>query len=756
MNPPLTSVMKSDAASKSLLASQGDVRERDSFTRRLGLATVIAVILTGAISFMVLTGETPLEPTRNVAIITVAINGVLISFLIFLIVREIVRLVQARRRGRAAARLHIRIIGLFSLVAAVPAILVAIIAGFTLDVGLDRWFAMRTQTIVASSVDVARAYMNESYRGLQGSTVSMARDLDKASQLYFLDRSGFQELLTLQARSRGMIGASIINSANQRVLSAKLKQENELPLPPQESLNTAKDGEPVLISPGRNSNLVGSIFKLHNIDDAYLYTISVINPDVIKALRLMEANSSEYNRLKDGRFSYQLAFALLYVGVCMIVLLSAIWMGISVADRFVTPIKRLITASNQVSKGDLDVQVSTDHAEGDLRDLSNTFNIMTAELKTQREELVSAKDYIDQRARFTEAVLSGVTAAVIGVDPEGNISIVNPPGASLLGIKNLLPDSNVKLEDIAPEIGKVYRRAVESGRATHHEQINDLVDGMDRTLNVQVTSERQFGEDSRVITIDDITDLVTAQRNTAWSDVARRIAHEIKNPLTPIQLSAERIKRRFGKQIEQDKPVFDQCTETIVRQVADIGRMVDEFSSFARMPAPQFRVQDVRESVKEAVFLQKVAHPEISFETNLGNEPLMVKADSRLIAQAVTNVVKNATESIEAVQSNSDLKGAIVVNCYEDAEYVVIDVIDNGKGLPKQNRQQLLEPYMTTREKGTGLGLAIVRKILEDHGGSIQLMDAPAKSEDCEPVGALMRLKLPVTDTEQVLEEKKA
>ena len=720
--------------------------ENDSVTRLIGFAAVIAVLITGAISFMILIGSTPIKPTREVVITSVIVNGAIVSLLLFLILREAYRLIQSRRRGRAAARLHIRIIGLFSLVAAVPAILVAVLAGITLDVGLDRWFEIRTKTIVESSVGVARAYLSESYRGLQGATISMARDLDKSEQLYSLDREGFRQLLTLQTRGRGMLGAFLLRVDNGAVvMESDIAQDPKLPQPPAEALKAAQDGEPALIPPGGRISLVGAIIKMSQIPNTFLYTLRVVDPEVLKALQLMEANTVEYKGMESNRLTNQIAFAILYTGVCLIVLLSAIWMGISVADRFVSPIRRLITAADEVSGGNFDVSVSTHHAEGDLRRLSNTFNVMILELKSQRDAILEAKDDIDQRARFIEAVLSGVSAGVLGVNRSGEVSIANPPAFRLLTNSGGEPIDGHRLERLAPEISMVLNNAIGSNKNMHREQISLLLDGIESTLNIQVTSEQKGDQDqSWVITIDDITDLVSAQRNNAWADVARRIAHEIKNPLTPIQLSAERIRRRFGKQIEQDKEIFDQCTDTIVRQVSDIGRMVDEFSSFARMPEPQMKNQNLIEAVREAVFMQKVAHPDINYVTELDKEPLMGNFDSRLVSQAITNVIKNAAEAIEAVPGENTEKGRIEVRTYRDDEFLVVDIIDNGKGLPKKNRQKLLEPYMTTREKGTGLGLAIVRKVMEDHNGNIQLMDSPLNSgESADGArGAMMRLKI--------------
>ena len=356
-----------------------------------------------------------------------------------------------------------------------------------------------------------------------------------------------------------------------------------LPPAPEEALATAADGNPVLIPP-ENRNLVGAIIKLREIDNAYLYTIRSVDQQLIEAVKIVNTNAAEYQGLEANRTTTQIAFALLYLGLTLVVLLSAIWTGIAVADRLVRPIRLLIGASDAVAKGDLDVVVPVRKSDGDVGFLSDTFNTMIQQLKSQRNELINARDQIDERRRFSEAVLSGVTAAVIGVDPDGIINIANKSAEHILGI-----DANQAmgqmLSAVLPELGTIFELARSTERPVYREQATFIRKGAERTYNVQITVEESVGsEHSYVVTVDDITDLVTAQRSTAWSDIARRIAHEIKNPLTPIQLSAERIKRRFGKVIVEDREIFDQCTDTIIRQVGDIGRMVDEFSSFARMP----------------------------------------------------------------------------------------------------------------------------------------------------------------------------
>ncbi len=709
-----------------------------------GLLLAGGALLCASLTLPILLGLTPIEPTSQVLVASAVINSLFIVGLMFLIGREVMRLFKARNRGRAAARLHVRIVALFSIIAITPAILVAIFASITLNVGLDRWFSLRTQSIVSSSMNVAQAYMLESASYLQGQTISMANDLERNRALFYLDRKGFVDLMTRQARGRGMLGAFLVREDGSPITQADIETDKPLPAIPRDALGSAAAGQPTLIPPGV-TNLVGAIIKLESISGTYLYTIRAVDPKVMQAMRLMEENTAEYQSMEDGRTTLQIAFAILYLGFALIVLLAAIWTAIAVADRIVRPIRLLIGAADSIASGNLNVLVPVRAADGDVGSLSRTFNKMVSQIRSQRDEILEAKDEVDDRRRFIEAVLSGVTAAVIGVEDDGVITIVNPSAEYFLA----LPSDQLigqKLALVAPEVDGVLAEAAVRHRGGYREQINMIRGGKERTLNVQVTREETRGSvDSYVITLDDITDLVVAQRSTAWADVARRIAHEIKNPLTPIQLSAERLKRRYGKQIaEDDKAVFNQCTDTIVRQVEDIGRMVDEFSAFARMPKPTKQRSDLREILTDAVFLREIGSAEVEFQRDFGSEPLEGNFDARMLAQAVGNIVKNAVESIEAVPKEELGEGGrILIRSSFDREHdrFVVDVIDNGRGLPTENRHRILEPYMTMREKGTGLGLAIVKKIIEEHGGQLELHDAPADFDRGR--GAMIRIILP-------------
>jgi two-component system nitrogen regulation sensor histidine kinase NtrY len=558
-------------------------------------------------------------------------------------------------------------------------------------------------------------------------------------------------LLTSLADDRGLPGLFLVNGQGTLITKAESSSQHNVPAPVPQKLAEAKLrlNDVIIIgiggTPGAETNMIFGIAALTGFDDVFLYAARPLDPKINRYLTMTSEGVAEYKALDATRFGMQIAFGILFLGITVVVLLSAIWLGIGFANRLVSPIRRLIDAAKEVSHGNLDVRVQPRNSDGDVGALGATFNTMTAQLRGQREELLAASEQIDSRRRFTEAVLSGATAGIVGIDAAGRVTIVNRAALHLFGASEG-EAIGAPIAEMLPQLGPVVAAATRDNRLEHRDQIVVPRGGRERTINIRVTTERAAGQShGYVITLDDITDLVSAQRSSAWADVARRIAHEIKNPLTPIQLSAERLKRRFGNAIGEGRDVFEQCTDTIIRQVGDIGRMVDEFSSFARMPKPAMAAGNLSEAIREAVFLISVAQPEIAFTIDLPDEPLMARFDARLMAQALTNVVKNATEAIAALPGDQRRDGRISVSARADDGSVVVDVADNGVGFPRQNRHRLLEPYVTTREKGTGLGLAIVAKIIEEHGGRLELLDAPAVATGGH--GALIRITLPRLET---------
>jgi len=719
-------------------------------TRLLGPIAVGLALLSAFVTFIVLADFTPVSPTHNVVVTLLLVNAGTVLLLLGVIVREVWQMVQARRRGRAAARLHVRIVGLFSIIAAAPAILVAIVASVTLDRGLDRLFATRTRAAIENSLIVAEAYLRDHAQIVRSDILVMASDIARSKPLFDEDHSKLQQYLTFQASVRGLAAAIVIDKDLNVVGRADLKINQTFAMPPRDALPRIGETDPQLVLLP-DTNYVAAVIKLHNYADDYLYVTRLLDPNVVPQLQATRESVSEYAAIEARRYGVQIAFALMYTIIALTVLLSAVWVGLDFANRLVAPIRRLIGAANVVSTGNLHVRVPVRQSEGDLAQLGETFNRMTQELRSQRDDIMRARDLIDSRRRFTEAVLAGASAGVIGVDGGGRVSILNRSAEKLIG--RIEADALGKpLTDVFPELADFMAAARANART--QDQVTITRNGRERNLSVRITSE-QSGESDRgyVVTLDDITELVAAQRTSAWADVARRIAHEIKNPLTPIQLSAERIRRKYGKVIGEDRGVFDQCTDTIVRQVDDIRRMVDEFSRFARMPKPVIAGEDVADTVRQAVFLMRVGHPEIDIDAEIAEDPMPARFDRRLMSQALTNLIKNATEAITAVPPAELGKGAIRVYAARDEGDIIIDVVDNGIGLPKENRSRLLEPYVTTREKGTGLGLAIVGRIVEDHGGSIELRDAAEKNPGQR--GAWLRVRFSAAGHVQASEPEK-
>ncbi|MBR1196436.1 PAS domain-containing sensor histidine kinase [Bradyrhizobium sp. AUGA SZCCT0240] len=699
-------------------------------------------LLSAFLTFVVLSGLTPIEPSRNVVYSFLLINAACILLLVAIIIREVWLVVQARRRGKAAARLHVQIVGLFSVIAVLPAVLVAIVANVTIDRGLDRLFSGPTREVIQNSLIIARAYTYEHAQLINGDILGMANDIANAWPLFVQDRRTFLELLTASASKRNLPGTMLLDKEGNVVVSAQTGIRQAFATPPKELLDNVGEDKPE-ISVFPEENYVAAVVRLRAFDDTFLYVARLLDPRVVGQLRQTQASVAEYAQIEARRLGIQVAFALMFAVIALTILMASVLIGLNFANWLVAPIRNLMSAANIVSTGDLHVQVPVHKSEGDLAQLGETFNKMTQELRTQRDELVSASDLIDSRRRFIEAVLSSASAGIIGVDASGSVGILNRSAEKLIGhVESETLDH--PLSDVLPELDDMMKTAREGTQKLVQGQITITRDGHESNLSVRVSAE-QTGQsrDSYIITLDDITDLVSAQRTSAWGDVARRIAHEIKNPLTPIQLSAERIRRKFGKVIIEDKGIFEQCTDTIVRQVDDIRRMVDEFSRFARMPKPVMEGEDVADTVRQAVFLMKVGHPDLDIETEIKQDPIRAQFDRRLISQALTNIIKNATEAIEQVPPDELGKGRIDVVAAQENDDIVIDVIDNGIGLPKTARARLLEPYVTTRQKGTGLGLAIVGRVLEDHGGRIELKDA----SDFRPGqrGAWMRLRFAVS-----------
>ncbi len=698
---------------------------------------VVAAALGSALAtFLILAGLTPVLPTHDVVVWAFRINMLLVLVLVATVAWEARGIVRARMAGVAAAGLHVRIVGLFSLVATFPAILVAIVAMVTLERGLDPWFTGWIRELMQRTGQIAQSYRELQCRTMVRETNLMASDLNRAKVIYDADRKVFVDFMSSRATFLGFPVAMVVEPNGSVVERIDLRPIEGLQPPAPEDIDDVTDNEAFCFIP-REGNVFRAAVRLTAHNGRVLFVARAVDKEAVEFPAQAAEGIKLYEALEKKSLGTQVAFASMFALVSLIVLFSAVWFGLSFANRFVAPIRRLIYATGQVARGNFYVQVPIRRPEGDLAHLGETFNSMTSELRRQHDSLLAASDLMDRRRRFTEAVLSGVSAGVIGIDARGLVTIANPSAETLLdlGREELVGRS---LAEVLPEIEGLVEEARGSRQRLLQEQIQITRKGRERTVNVRVTSEQARGEEKGlVVTLDDITDLVSAQRTSAWADVARRIAHEIKNPLTPIQLSAERIRRKYGKVITTDREVFDQCTATIVRQVDDIKRMVDEFSSFARMPKPTMGEEDLSEIVRQVVFMMRIANPDIRFDDDGAAVPVRARFDRRLVSQAITNIVKNATEGIAAVPDDERGESLVRVSVSDEAGRVAIDIVDNGKGFPAEGRQRLLEPYMTTRDGGTGLGLPIVGKVFEEHGGGIELLDNP------EGRGAWVRLWFP-------------
>ncbi|BCW89169.1 Adaptive-response sensory-kinase SasA [Alphaproteobacteria bacterium SO-S41] len=716
----------------------------------LELAVGIVALLTALATYLVLSGVAPVAPSPEAVTFLLIANIVLAVILVGAIVWRLYNLSQTRGSGVAGAQLHVRMVMVFAGISIVPTVMVALFSAVMLNLGIDSWFSERVRTAIDNAASLAQAYVAEQKYTMKQDVLALAKAID--DQFFIMsDSAKFRDYLDGQMRARKLSVVAIYDRDGNQIDGVRNTYLVDLGSPPsEEDFQQAAAGITV-IPRDAGEDRVQALTQLRGgyyQQDRFLLAIRYVDSTVLQNQKQTIEAAQEYERLESNRTSVQLTFAAVYSVIGLLMLLAAVSLGLNAANRIVMPIGRLIGASERVSAGDLSARVETQGVDGELATLSSAFNRMTGELQSQQEALVETGRIAEDRRLFAEAVLSGVSAGVVGLDAWGRIDAANPSAEAFLGSApgGLAQQS---MEVVAPELNGLLAeaRASEDGRASG--QLDLARSGRTRNLSVRVTSERSDGRRTGfVMTFDDMTDLVAAERSAAWGDIARRIAHEIKNPLTPIQLSAERLRRKYSREIITDPEVFEQCTQTIIRQVGDIGRMVDEFSSFARMPTPTMRLEDAGELVRQAVFLQSVGNPAIDYKVEAPDGAVPLVCDGRLVAQALTNVLKNAAEAVstkfglddsgEGTQKASG--GAIKLRLTLEPQTATVTVMDNGIGLPQRDRDRLTEPYMTTRGKGTGLGLAIVKKIMEDHSGSLVLSDAS------ETGGAQVALVFPLTN----------
>ncbi len=691
--------------------------------RKIAIALAAAALASGIATYLALTGAPPFGPRTGIVLTLLNLDLVLLLALAAVVAKRLVEMWAERRRGLAGSRLQVRLVGLFSLIAVLPTIIVAVFSYLFFGSGIETWFSDKVRTAISESVAVADAYVKEHQQAIRADALAMATDLDRSASSLQLNPQYLAPVLTAQAAMRGLTEAAVLDRKGTMLARTGLVFALGFEDVSKDALHRAQQGEVVIMTDDREER-VRALVRLDEFSDLYLYVGRFIEPRVLAHRDETHLAAAQYERLEGQRSGLQIKFAVIYIVVAMLVLAAAIAIGIHFAAQFADPISRLVGAAERVRAGDLSARVPEGKKDDELVSLSRAFNRMTNQIQSQQRELIEANRQLDERRRFTETVLTGVSAGVIGLDRGGRIHLPNRSASALLGV-DLDLSIGEDLAEVAPEMAGLLEQSARRPDRLAQAQVQIAGSNSMRTLLVRIAAEHDEGEISGfVVTFDDITELLSAQRKAAWADIARRIAHEIKNPLTPIQLSAERLRRKYLKEIKKDPETFRICTDTIIRHVEDIGRMVDEFSSFARMPAPVLKPEDLTTLVEQAVFLERTAHPKIGFETRCAARPVPLRCDARLLGQALLNIVKNAVESIEAriAESGPTPPGQIIVTVEADGQ-IAVTVEDNGKGLPRHGRERLTEPYVTTRTKGTGLGLAIVKKIMEDHQGELMLSD---------------------------------
>jgi two-component system nitrogen regulation sensor histidine kinase NtrY len=665
-----------------------------------------------------------------------------------LVMQRVAKMIAARRSRSAGSNLHLRLTGVFAIMALIPTVTVAIFAVLTVNLGLEGWFSDRVRQVVGSSLSAAEAYEGEHRDNLMRNAQSLARGIDFEHSLSpFMRDPDLREVLTLgqQRFQPDMREAYVIDGVGELKARGERSYLFNFEKPTAEQIEEARKIGIAVIQDW-NNNEFRAIVPLATFPDRLVYVSRDVDGQILNLLSETQENVRLYNQLESDRGQVLFQFGLVYLGFAVILILAAVWLGLWFAERLSRPVGRLTSAAQRVGEGNLDTQVIEEEGEDEISQLSRLFNQMTRQLKGQRERLLENTEQIERRRRLFDSVLSSVTSGVVGLDPDGRVAFVNRSAERLLDWDNA--KDTLELRVAVPEFGPVFEAVLQSSSGIVQEEVKVTRGGQLENLLVRMSVRE--GEDGQiegyVVAFDDVTDLVSAQRMAAWGDVARRIAHEIKNPLTPIQLSAERIKRKFARELpETDAAKLAELTDVIVRQTNDLRRIVDEFSKFARMPEPERRPEDLCVLLSGAITLQKAGQPDVMFRVDLGDEPLEGQYDATMIGQALTNLIKNAGEAIEtrAELIGGGIAPQIRITAKRSEAEAEITISDNGIGLP-EDRAKLFEPYVTTRDKGTGLGLPIVKKIIEEHGGTLKLEDA-ALFEGEDHHGAMALIRLPLT-----------
>ena len=676
---------------------------------------------------------------------------VYVLLIIGLLFQRIMAIIAQRRRKSAGSQLHLRLTGFFTLMSLVPTITVAVFATISINMGFEAWFSDRVQNVIRVSLDAAQAYEFEQTSGLREDAKSLGRRLEQVKAAQRIEDPGAirQELdRGQQSIQRGLKEAFVITGDGTLRLRGFRSYKFDYEMPPPQAFDSAF--EDVHLIRDYENNELRALVSLRGFGDQYLYVTREVDGLLLGLLDQTQQTARLYQQLEQDRDLYLFNFGLLYLAFAVLLIVSSALLSLWFAERLSRPIGRLVGAAQRVGDGELETQVLEEEGDDEIAQLSVYFNKMTRQLKGQRDRLLENTAQIEERRRLFDSVLSSVTSGVVGLDAQGRVSFVNRSARRLLGWA-VGEHKEHHLEVVVPEFSPLFARLKESGNDSVQDEVKVVRGGRLENLLVRVAPRTSEGGalEGYVIAFDDVTDLVAAQRSAAWGDVARRIAHEIKNPLTPIQLSAERIRRKFTPKLDAEADDLDRMTQVIVRQTNDLRRIVDEFSKFARMPEAVKQREDIVAILNQAVTLQQAGQPDVTFHIDIPDRVIPLSLDATMISQALTNLIKNAGEAIETRIEKGvslHLKPAIAISLADQGTQISVTISDNGIGLP-QDRAKLFEPYVTTRDKGTGLGLPIVKKIIEEHGGVLRLDDAEPLG-DTQRVGAAATIDLPKLQAE--------
>ena len=687
---------------------------------RLAYASIFLALVLGLMTYAVLSSPTFLDGQSHVSYLVLGLDVLVLLVLSGFVIRQIIALIKERRSRMAGYQLHLRIAILFSIISVLPSLIVMGFAVFVLDYSLRGWFNDRISTAVEESVTIANSYLEEHKRSVSGQILAMANDINREAPILLRNRQNFDLYLTNQAGVRNLTEALVVDSTGRVLANSQFAYAVTFTDLDEAFFEKANQGE-VAIANTDNENRIRAGLRLNQFVDAYLLVGRFVDPTVLASVERTQFASSSYQLLDIRQLDLQVSFGVMFGMVALLLLLGSVWLGLNFANAIVTPISAIISVADRVRSGDHATRVGQVHDKGEIGELAASFDRMLDEINRSRQELVEANVQLDKRREFTEAVLAGVSSGVIGVDHNQIITLPNLAALHMLKL-NAQSVIGKKLADVIPEFADLLERAASVKRMPEI-NIEIIRSDINLTLLTRITREMVGGRVvGYVVTFEDISALMDAQQKATWADVARRIAHEIRNPLTPMQLASERLAQKFSMPDADQDAKFRSNVEMITRQVDDIRRLVDEFSAFARMPAPKIADYDLIDIITSQIMLIKAEATDIAFHTDFGNNAsIMIACDDGMIRQVITNLLQNAVDAMTEAESD-DKK--VLIHLSVTPEIIKVVVIDNGPGLPLSRRKNLTDPYVTNRKDGSGLGLAIVKKIMEDHGGSLDLSSA--------------------------------